>query len=64
MLELSSLESECFYWATRREVGSAWEVVQISTVFGAARDYLSGSFCCMSIDAGSKVMSWSMNWPK
>ncbi|TBY60449.1 hypothetical protein E0H46_31360 [Rhizobium leguminosarum bv. viciae] len=39
MLELSSLESECFYWASRREVGSAWEVVQISTVFGAARDY-------------------------
>jgi hypothetical protein len=39
MLELSSLEPELFYWARRREVGSAWEVVQISTVFGAARDY-------------------------
>ncbi|MGV4797364.1 hypothetical protein [Rhizobium sp. F40D2] len=39
MLELSSLEPELFYWARRQEVGSVWEVVQISTVFGAARDY-------------------------
>lgn len=34
MLESSSLEPELFYWARRREVESAWEVVQISTVIG------------------------------
>ncbi|APO76952.1 hypothetical protein AM571_PA00064 (plasmid) [Rhizobium etli 8C-3] len=39
MLELLALEPECFYWARRRETGGAWEVVQISTVFGAGRDY-------------------------
>lgn len=39
MLELLALEPECFYWARRKEVGSVWEVVQISTVFGTGRDY-------------------------
>ncbi|WP_027512673.1 hypothetical protein [Rhizobium sullae] len=39
MLELSALEPECFYWARRRETGGAWEIVQISTVFGTCRDY-------------------------
>jgi hypothetical protein len=37
MLELLALEPECFWWARRK--GGAWEVVQISTAFGAGRDY-------------------------
>lgn len=40
MIPLTKLEPDCFYWATRRDdSGAKAQVVQVSTVFGAEREY-------------------------
>lgn len=40
MIPLTKLEPDCFYWATRRDDrGAKAQVVQVSTVFGAEREY-------------------------
>ncbi|MFS8048093.1 hypothetical protein [Rhizobium sp. BR 314] len=40
MIPLTKLEPDCLYWAIRRDdQGSKAQIVQISTVFGAEREY-------------------------
>lgn len=38
MIDLSELKPQAYYWA-RRKGDDAWEVVQVSTVFGGERDF-------------------------
>jgi hypothetical protein len=40
VIPLTKLEPNCFYWATRRDdKNSKAQIVQVSTVFGAEREY-------------------------
>lgn len=38
MIAISELTAEAYYWARRRGE-TDWQVVRISTVFGASKDY-------------------------
>ncbi|MBB6487784.1 hypothetical protein [Rhizobium lusitanum] len=49
MIPLTKLGPDCFYWATRRDdPSSKAQIVQVSTVFGAEREYWT--VACMGSD--------------
>lgn len=49
MIPLAKLEPDCFYWATRRDdQGATAQIVQVSTIFGAEREYWT--VACMGSD--------------